>query len=128
MRRRSGLRQLLPAVLLATVVPAAAGDAAFAVFLQAFRAALARPDPAAVADLTRLPFLFDGTARDRAAFVKLIPQLFDPPTRACMSKSPPRAEAEAMVLDCPPYAFYFRRQPHGGYRLEEFAADGEEAE
>jgi hypothetical protein len=81
-----------------------------------------------VAELTRLPFLFDGTARDRAAFMKLIPQLFDPPTRACMSKSPPRAEAEAMVLDCPPYAFYFRRQPHGGYRLEEFAADGEEAE
>jgi hypothetical protein len=126
---RRGCQQTL-ALLLATaplVVTAAQSDPAFEAFLQRFRAALRAQDGAALADLTRLPFLFENRPRDREAFIRIVPKLFDGQTTRCLLKARPVPEADAQVLFCRPYAFYFRRGPGGAYRLEEFATDGEDA-
>jgi hypothetical protein len=101
------------------------GSADFAEFLARFRAALARPDAASVADLTRLPFLFEGEHRDRAAFERIVPVVFDAQTRACIAQAKPIVEDDAQVIFCDPYAFYFRHGTGGSWQLEEFAADGE---
>jgi hypothetical protein len=124
------VKSLLLALLLATAPAAGAAardDPDFAAFLQRFRAALRAGDAAAVANLTRLPFLFEGRPRDREAFIRIVPTLFGGATTDCLLHARPVAEAQARAFFCPPYAFYFRRGPGGAYRLEEFAADGEDA-
>ena len=124
------MRPILLAFLLVAVplaATAAQADPAFEAFLQRFRAALRAQDGAALADLTRLPFLFENRPRDREAFIRIIPKLFDAQTTRCLLKARPVPEADAQVLFCRPYAFYFRRSSGGTYRLEEFAADGEDA-
>jgi hypothetical protein len=104
----------------------AEANAGFASFLARFRAGLAAPDAEALADLIRLPFLYEGQDLDRAGFVRVVPALFPPPVRACLATARPTREDDRFVLFCPPYGFYFGRED-GDYRLLEFNADGEDA-
>jgi hypothetical protein len=97
------------------------GDA----FLIRFRAAVAHPDAAALADLTRFPFLFDGRAHDRAAFItRVAPRLFTPAIRKCLIQAKAQSEEGRLVLWCKPYGFYLG-VADGQWRLIEFTADGE---
>lgn len=114
-------------VLLVSAAPALASEDDFAQYLERFRGALARVDAGAIADLTRLPFLYESAWRDRAAFERIVPELFDAPVRACLARTGAIVEDDARVIFCPPYAFYFRRATDGGWRLEEFGVDGEDA-
>lgn len=86
---------------------------------------MSRNDGAAVASLTRLPFLFEGMPRDRRGFLAIYPRLFDTGVRRCLARAVPVAEDGAKVLFCRPYAFYFR-PVNGAWRLVEFGADGED--
>ena len=91
-----------------------------------FKAAVARNDAKAVAELTQLPFLFDSKPRDSLSFQKIYPQLFDAKVRTCFAKARAVIEQDAQVINCGRYIFYFRvvnRQ----YRFIEFAADPEAA-
>jgi len=112
-----------------TMSAAVGGSAArdFESFLSRFRGALAKQDVATVADMTRLPFLFGGEALERASFKRIVPDLFDTSVRDCFEHAEARSEDDARVVFCGPYAFYFRVQPDGQYRLETFGADGEGA-
>jgi len=94
-------------------------------FLHNFRLAVARNDGGAVASMTQLPFLYEGTPRDRRGFLAIYPRLFDTGVRRCLAKAVPVAEDGAQVLFCRPYAFYFRPE-NGAWRLVEFNADGED--
>ncbi len=105
----------------------ALADPAFEAFLPRFRAAVATGDAAGLADLTRLPFVYEGKPHDRAAFTRIMPVLFDAPVRRCLAAARPLVEDDAQVVFCPPLAFYFRKGDDGRYRLDEFAADGEDA-
>lgn len=118
-----GLALVLSGAAVAQTVGRGAGS--FDHFLRVFRAALAPPDFAALAEQTRLPFLLEGEALGREAFIARAPRLFDAGLRRCLARARPRREDDAMVLSCPPYAFYFRRSQEGRYLLEEFSADGE---
>lgn len=109
----------------ACVAPASRAGQDFPQFLAEFRQALARNDAAGVAALTRLPFLYEGVARDRAGFLALYPRLFDASVRRCLARGKPLAEDGAQVIFCRPYAFYFRPVA-GEWRLVEFGADGED--
>jgi len=121
-RAASALAALL---LFGGAAPAARGeDPALEAFLARFRAALARNDAAAVADLTQLPFLFENEPRDRAGFARIYPRLFDDDVRACLAKAEPEPEDERWVAFCGPYLFFFGRAG-GEIRLLEFAADPE---
>jgi hypothetical protein len=119
--------------LVATALLLAIGPYAFAAsvpsggdaFLARFRAAVANPDAAALADLTRFPFLFDSRAHDRAAFiVRVVPRLFTPAVRKCLIHAKAQSEEDRLVLWCKPYGFYLG-VADGQWRLIEFAADGE---
>lgn len=111
------------AVALAAAAAArAADDPAFGSFLARFRAALARNDAGAVADLTRLPFLFDGEPRDRAGFVAIYPELFDEPVRECIAEIEPKVEGEGWTTACGPILFYYGREG-SEIRLLEFGWD-----
>ena len=112
-------------LVLVQVAAHAAPGPEFTGFLKDFRQAVARNDGGAVAALTRLPFLYEGTPRDRRGFLAIYPRLFDTGVRRCLTKAVPVAEDGAQVLFCRPYAFYFR-PVDGAWRLVEFGADGED--
>ncbi len=105
-----------------------AADAdSFDTFLREFRAAVARQDAAAVAGMTRLPFLYEGQALGREAAIDVLPSLFPPAVRSCLDQAEPLAEDDARVIFCSPYAFYFRAGADGRWAFDTFGADGEEA-
>lgn len=112
----------------APAVPAASGgaDDGFAAFHDEFRAAVGRGDAAAVATLTRLPFLFEGRLHDAAGFRQAVwPALFTPARRRCWATV--RALAEPgqpgeRSLHCAPYALHFDADG-GRWQLREFSAD-----
>lgn len=121
------------ALALATLLAAApsvagAADAGrdFEAFIERFRAALRARDAAAIADLTRLPFLYEGRRLDRAAFVQVVPTLFDARLSACLAKARPQPDGTDRLLYCAPYTFHLRADADGRWRLDEFAADGED--
>lgn len=103
----------------ATPNPAAAG----ADPTQAWRAAAARGDAQALADLTALPFLYEGRPLDRAQFMaEAVPGLFTPAVRRCLQRAPAQAEGTDLVLWCKPYGFYLRRVD-GAWSLADFVVD-----
>lgn len=90
---------------------------------QPWRAAAARGDAQALADLAVLPFLYEGRPRDRAQFVAhAVPGLFTPAVRRCLRHAPAQAEDGALVIWCPPYGFYLR-EVKGAWRLADFVVD-----
>lgn len=125
-------RQLATASLLAcTAMPAlAAPEGTFRPWLDGWQAAVARGDAPAVAASVRAPFLFEGAALDRAAFVqKAWPALFGSKLRGCWARAKPIAEGSDMTLSCAPYTLYFEpatgAAARGQWLLREFNADGE---
>lgn len=100
----------------------------FAGFHARFRAAVSAQDGPALAGLTRLPFLFEGRALDRAGFQRNVPGLlFADAQRRCLIRQAALSDdGDRRVVFCRPYAFYFGRVD-GHYRFLEFAADGEDA-
>lgn len=94
-------------------------------FLTKFRAVAAKPDAAALADLTRMPFLFDNKAHARDTFIShVVPRLFTPQVRKCLSHAKAQREDGRLVIWCKPYGFYIGVVGEQ-WRLMEFAADGE---
>jgi hypothetical protein len=94
-------------------------------FVAQFREAAARPGGAALADLAELPFLFEGRAHQRQAFIgKVVPALFTAPVRQCLQHARPQPEGDRLVLWCKPYAFYLG-PVRGRWRLIEFGVDAE---
>jgi hypothetical protein len=109
-----------------TVRSASPAVANFEPFFMEFKAAVARNNAKAVAELTQLPFLFDSKPRDSLSFQKIYPQLFDTKVRTCFAQATAVVEQDAQVINCGRNIFYFRvvnRQ----YRFIEFAADPEAA-
>ncbi len=100
----------------------------FAGFHARFRAAVGAQDGPALAGLSRLPFLFEGRALDRAGFQRDMPRLlFADAQRRCLARQAALPDGgDRRVVFCRPYAFYFGRVD-GQYRFLEFAADGEDA-
>ena len=94
-------------------------------FVLQLRQAAAQPGGAALADLTQLPFLFEGSAHQRGAFIaKVVPALFTAGVRQCLQRVRPQAEGDRLVMWCKPYAFY-AGTVQGRWRLIEFGTDAE---
>ena len=124
------MKKRLGSVFLWLVLGAVAGGAApapqtgFDPFFAAFRSAVARRDAKAVADMTKLPFLFDSQPRDHSGFQKIYGELFDGNVRACFKSGRAVRESDRFVVSCGRYIFYFG-VVGDRYRLIEFAADPE---
>ena len=115
-------------LLLLVLLSSAKGQTAtssesFSGFWKTFKAAVARNDREAVADLTKLPFLYDSKDRDRAGFVKIYNQLFTRKIRSCIATAKPTKEGENYDVFCGELIFYFGKDANGKYKFLEFGVN-----
>src|SRR6266849_3755055 len=71
-------------------------DPEFTTFWVKFKAAVARNDKAAVADMTKIPFLLDSNELDRAGFIKQYNSLFTLKMRLCFARARPSRDHDSM--------------------------------
>ena len=95
----------------------------FSSFWKSFKAAVARNDKQAVADVTKLPFLYDSKERDREDFIKIYPQLFSRKVRRCVATAKPTKEGENYEIFCGELIFYFGKDTDGKYKFSEFGVN-----
>ena len=95
----------------------------FTSFWKTFKAAIARNDKQAVADVTKLPFLFDSKEQDRAGFIKIYNQLFTRKMRRCIATAKPEKEGENYDVFCGDLIFYFGKDTDGKYKFLEFGVN-----
>lgn len=126
-RQGPGLVGLLLAAVCAFTLPGAhAAPPAFAPWLAAWQAEVARGDAAAVAARAQLPFLFEGQAQDAAGFARRVwPALFTPALRRCWAQARPLRDGDRQVLACGPYLLVFGADAAGRWALREFGVDAE---
>jgi len=89
----------------------------FASFWKTFKAAIAKNDKEAVADLTKLPmYLYDGE-QDRAGFIRKYNQLFTRSIRRCIATAKPLKGQEGYDIFCGELIFAFARDKDGKYKF-----------
>jgi len=88
-------------------------------FIGKFRAALKANDPAAVAAMTKLPYMADASIADAAQFrAKAWPRDFTAKNRACLQRTKPTydrdgAKNEVYAIACGGSIFTFTKTPAG---------------
>lgn len=106
-------------------VTRAAPDAdahAFGVFWTQFSQAVVGDRRATVADLTKLPFLLDGSEHDRATFLRGYPTLFTPAMRRCFKTVKPVHDLDGYSVVCGEQIFVFGLV-NGRYRFTEIGVN-----
>jgi hypothetical protein len=121
-------RQLATIVLLALSISIGSAQTStktetFGSFWKTFKAAIARNDKEAIADLTKLPFLYDSKERDRAGFLKIYAQLFTRKVRRCIATAKPVREGDSYDVFCGELIFYFSKDTEGKYQFREFGVN-----
>ena len=97
-------------------------DPRFTAFWTKFKAAVARSDKAAVADMTKLPFLLDSKELDRAGFIKQYSSLFTPKMRRCFAQAKPSRDQDSMEIFCGQQIFLFAKVG-GVYKFTEIGVN-----
>ena len=97
-------------------------DPAFTAFWIKFKAAVARSDKGAVADLTKLPFMIESTDLDRAGFIKQYGLLFTPRVRRCFARAKPTKDQDAYEIFCGEQIFLFGKVD-GVYKFTEIGVN-----
>ena len=118
---------IIMALLLGTVATGRSqgtvADPGFESFWKTFKAAIAKNDKEAVADVTKLPFLYDSKERDRAGFIKIYPSLFTARIRRCIATAKLVKEQENYDVFCGQLIFYFGKDSDGKYKFLEFGVN-----
>ena len=94
----------------------------FTSFWIKFKAAVARKDKPAVADMTKLPFMLDNKDLDRAGFIKQYSSLFTPKMRRCFARAGPSGDHDAMEIFCGQQIFLFAKVD-GVYKFTEIGVN-----
>lgn len=126
--RMSYLQKPLPILVILvsltiTTAQTTAKPETFPAFWSSFKAAMARNDKETIADLTKLPFLFDSQERDRAGFIKIFNQLFTRKIRQCITKAKPMKEGQNYDVFCGELIFYFGKDADGKFKFLEFGVN-----
>ena len=121
-------RKLATVVLLALTISIVLAQTStqpetFASFWKTFKAAIARNDKEAIADVTKLPFLYNSQERDRAGFLKIYGELFTRKIRRCMATAKPKKAADTYEVYCGELIFYFSKDTEGKYQFREFGVN-----
>ena len=128
------LRKRVPAVCFALLLTLSGGlhvssqgrtakvDPEFNTFWIKFKAAVAHNDKAAVADMTKLPFLFESNEVDRAGFIRQYSSLFTPKIRRCFARARPSRDQDAMEIFCGDQIFLFAKIS-GVYKFTEIGVN-----
>ena len=91
-------------------------------FLAKFKTALAKNDKAAIASMTKLPFLFDSEELDRSGFIKRFDTLFDKKTRRCFVNAKAVRDGEEYSVFCGETIYVFGKAD-GEYKLVAIGAN-----
>ena len=97
-------------------------DPDFNTFWARFKAAVARNDKAAVADMTKLPFMVNNKDLNRAGFIKQYKSLFTPKMRRCFARARPSRDQDAMEIFCGHQIFLFAKVD-GVYKFTEIGVN-----
>jgi hypothetical protein len=97
-------------------------DPEFNTFWIKVKAAVARNDKAAVADMTKLPFMLDSKDLDRAGFIKQYSSLFTPRIRRCFARARPTRDQDSMEIFCGQQIFLFAKAD-GVYKFTEIGVN-----
>jgi hypothetical protein len=97
-------------------------DPEFNTFWIKFKAAVARNDKAAVADMTKLPFMLDSKDLDRDGFIKQYSSLFTAKMRRCFARAKPSRDQESMEIFCGQQIFLFAKVD-GVYKFTEIGVN-----
>ncbi len=97
-------------------------DPEFTTFWVKFKAAVARNDKAAVADMTKIPFLLDSNELDRAGFIKQYNSLFTLKMRRCFARARPSRDHDSMEIFCGQQIFLFAKVG-GVYKFAEIGVN-----
>lgn len=119
---------LMVAVIVITTVSTTrsqtpAANPSFDSFWRTFKAAVSKNDKEGVANLTKLPFLYENKERDRAGFIRIYPSLFTPRIRKCIATAKLVKEQENYEVFCGQLIFYFGKDSDGKYKFLEFGVN-----
>ena len=84
---------------------------------------MARNDKETIANVTKLPFLYESKERDRAGFIQIFNQLFTRKIRQCIAKAKPVKEGENYDVFCGQLIFYFGKDTDGKFKFLEFGVN-----
>ena len=127
LRKKLLVPSIMLLLLLGNVLPAwsqrtVKTDPQFTTFWIKFKAAVARNDKSAVADMTKLPFMLDSKDVDRAGFIKQYSSLFSPKIRRCFARGKPKRDQEIMEIFCGDQIFVFAKVD-GVYKFTEIGVN-----
>ena len=94
----------------------------FAAFWLRFKTAVAADDRAAVASMTKLPFLLEGKELNRDGFIKRYNQLFDRKVKRCFARGKTIKDGDGFSLFCGETIFLFGKVG-GEYRFLEIGVN-----
>jgi len=97
-------------------------DPEFNTFWIKFKAAVARNDKAAVADMTKLPFMLESKELDRAGFIRKYTSLFTPKMRRCFARAKPSRDQNSTEIFCGQQIFLFAKVD-GVYKFTEIGVN-----
>ena len=113
---------LVSGVTLSSQTRRAKTDPEFTAFWTRFKAAVARSDKAAVADMTKLPFMLGSEEVNRAGFIRQYSSLFTPSVRRCFALAKPSHDQDAMEIFCGDQIFLFAKVG-GVYKFTEIGVN-----
>src|SRR5215831_14291354 len=75
-------------------------DPAFVAFWTKFKAAVAKDDKEAVAEMTKLPFSFDSKEQKHDGFIKIYDKLFTARVKKCFATAKPVKDDDSYEIFC----------------------------
>ncbi|MBK7747466.1 MAG: hypothetical protein IPP57_14340 [Candidatus Obscuribacter sp.] len=100
---------LLPLTMIFGTLPAFA-DASFDAFFVKFKASVVKRDKAAVASMTKLPYLLDTKQLNKEQFIAKYDQLFPKATVKCFAKAKAIADQGSYLVFCGDDIYYFNKE------------------
>lgn len=103
-------KHLLSLVLLLTLsTPALAAEEKFDAFWVKFKAAVQKNDKAAVAEMTKFPYMLQDKNINKAQFIKSYATIFDASARKCLPKQKPVKDKDSYMAFCGEDIFIFTK-------------------
>ncbi len=97
-------------------------DKDFLDFWSGFKGAIQKNDRAALASMTKLPYVLEEKKLDRAAFIAQSGKIFSTAVRKCLLKEKPVADKDAVFVFCGEAIYVFAKD-HGKYKFTEIGVN-----
>ncbi len=97
-------------------------DKDFLAFWSGFKGALQKNDKAALASMTKLPYVLEEKKLDRAAFIAQSGKIFPTTIRKCLLREKPVADKDSVFVFCGEAIYVFAKD-QGKYKFTEIGVN-----